>query len=79
LELRKDLFTSRNRIVPFRLGLVALADAGRVWMDGLDEHFWHTSAGGGLYISPLDMLVLQGTYAVSDDDAIVDVRLGFFF
>jgi hypothetical protein len=79
LDFRQDLFSSRHRTLPFRLGLVAFADAGRVWVDGLPEHFWHTSVGGGIFISPLNMLVLQGSYGVSDDDALIDVRMGFFF
>lgn len=79
-ELRSDLFSSHNGVLPFRLGLIALADVGRVWLDGADEGpFWHHAVGGGLFISPLNMVVVQGTYAVSDDDALVDVRLGFFF
>lgn len=79
-EVRADLFTSRNAVLPFRMGLIALADAGRVWVDATDNgRLWHHAVGGGLFISPLNMLVLQGTYAVSDDDALVDVRIGFFF
>lgn len=79
-EVRADLFTSRNAVLPFRLGLIALADAGRVWVDAARNNpLWHHAFGGGIFISPLNMVVLQGTYAVSDDDALVDVRLGFFF
>ncbi|MBL7953205.1 MAG: metallophosphoesterase [Flavobacteriales bacterium] len=79
-EIRADLFTSRNAVLPFRLGIIGLADAGRVWVDAADNSpLWHHAFGGGLFIRPLNMIVLQGTYAVSDDDALVDVRLGFFF
>lgn len=80
LEVRGDLFTSRNSVLPFRLGAIALADVGRVWVDdAVNVPRWHHAFGGGLYVCPLDMVVLQGTYAVSDDDALVDIRLGFFF
>jgi hypothetical protein len=79
-EVRSNLLSSRNGVPPFRLGLIALADVGRVWVDGADNGaFWHHAFGGGLFISPLNMVVVQGTYAVSDDDQLVDVRLGFFF
>ncbi|HEX2617896.1 MAG TPA: BamA/TamA family outer membrane protein [Flavobacteriales bacterium] len=79
-EVRSNLLSSRNGVLPFRLGLIALADVGRVWVDGADNGaFWHHAFGGGLFISPLNMVVVQGTYAVSDDDQLVDVRLGFFF
>ncbi len=78
-ELRVDLFKARNIALPFKVGLSAFADAGRVWVDGRHEHFWHTALGGGFYISPLNMLVLNASYAVSDDDEVFDLRLGFFF
>ena len=80
LELRSDLFNSHNGFLPFRLGVIALADAGRVWVFGADNSpMWHHAFGGGIFLSPLDMIVLQATYAVSDDDDLLDVRLGFFF
>jgi len=79
-EVRSDLFNSRNKVLPFKLGLIALADAGRVWVDdATNPPIWHHAFGGGLFLSPLNMVVLEGTYAVSDDDALVDVRIGFFF
>lgn len=78
-ELRVDLFKARNPVLPFKVGLCAFADAGRVWVDGRHEHFWHSALGGGFYISPLNMLVLHASYAVSDDDDAIDLRLGFFF
>lgn len=78
-ELRVDLFRARNAALPFKVGLTAFCDAGRVWVDGLHEHYWHTAVGGGLYISPLNMLVINTSYTVSDDDQVFDLRLGFFF
>jgi hemolysin activation/secretion protein len=78
-ELRVDLFNYKNKVAPFRVGVLAFADAGRVWYDGTSDHTWHRSFGGGLYISPFNMVVLQGSYAVSDVDSTVDIRLGFFF
>ncbi len=80
LEVRSDLLSSHNGFLPFRLGLIALADAGRVWVFGThNSPMWHHAFGGGFFLSPLDMVVLQATYAVSDDDDLLDVRLGFFF
>jgi hypothetical protein len=36
------------------LGLLGLADVGRVWMDGSSPGGWHTGYGGGLWFSVLD-------------------------
>lgn len=40
-------------LIPMRVGLLALADGGRVWLDGEASDKWHTSAGGGLLLHPL--------------------------
>ncbi len=80
IELRSDILTWKNSFIPFRVGVIALADAGRVWLfEAPNAPVWHHAFGGGIYISPLNMIVLQATYSASDDDALVDVRLGFFF
>ncbi|HVH13928.1 MAG TPA: BamA/TamA family outer membrane protein, partial [Longimicrobium sp.] len=31
------------------LGLIGLADAGRVWFDGESDGDWHTAAGAGVF------------------------------
>lgn len=37
-------------IFPGRIGVLGLADAGRVYLDGRSPGGWHTSAGGGLWL-----------------------------
>ena len=31
------------------LGLIGLADAGRVWFDGVSDGDWHSAVGGGVF------------------------------
>jgi len=38
---------------PEDYGVFALADAGRVWLDGERSRRWHTAAGGGLWFAYL--------------------------
>jgi hypothetical protein len=52
-ELRTFL-TRFNFISRGDLGVIALADAGRVWVDGESPGAWHTGVGGGLWIGILD-------------------------
>ena len=33
------------------LGVIGLADAGRVWVDGVSEGEWHTAVGGGVFFA----------------------------
>ena len=38
-------------VLPFRYGLVGLADVGRVFVHGESSSRWHTGAGGGLWLA----------------------------
>jgi hypothetical protein len=38
-------------ILPAHWGVFGLADAGRVWLEGEDSNTWHTSFGGGIWVS----------------------------
>jgi hemolysin activation/secretion protein len=58
-DLRVRVTRSRNRIVPFTVGLYGGFDYGRVWLKGEDSEVWHNSYGGGLWITPVDALVFS--------------------
>lgn len=79
LELRQPV--GRLRLVlPMTFGLVALAEAGRVFVEGERSDIWHAGAGGGFYLAPLGArAVLSATAASSDDGTGVYVRAGFAF
>jgi hypothetical protein len=46
-----------NFLVRSDVGLIALADAGRVWLNGQSDGGWHTSAGGGIWFAALGRAV----------------------
>lgn len=52
VELRVPV-SDVNFFVRGKLGVFALADAGKVWMDGASPGGWHTGLGGGLWVSAL--------------------------
>jgi hypothetical protein len=52
-DLRLRLFRA-TILVPSHFGVFGLADAGRVWLEGEDSETWHTSVGGGIWISALN-------------------------
>jgi hypothetical protein len=68
-ELRVPLFGS--------VGALALADAGRVWVDGESEGGWHAAAGAGAYLragaQTLSVFYAQG------ERGILYLRLGLPF
>ena len=63
-ELRQPLGQVRL-LVRGRVGVFALADAGRVWLDGESPGDWHTDVGGGVWFETLGN-VLTFTYARGD-------------
>lgn len=69
VELRAPLFR--------RVGVLALADAGRVWHDGDSGGGWHTAAGAGAYLragaQTLSVFYTQG------ERGILYLRLGLPF
>lgn len=76
-ELR--LFAGR---LPFGdLGVLGLADAGRVWVTGEASNRWHAAAGGGVWIAWQHRRAntLSLAVAKSPERTAVYVRAGFMF
>ncbi len=42
-----------SAFLPFRYGLIAFFDRGRVWYQGNSAGGWHDGYGGGFYIAPV--------------------------
>ena len=49
-------------ILPGDIGVLGIADVGRVFLDGQTSDKWHTAAGGGLWLSWLGGI---GSFAIS--------------
>jgi len=79
VDLRLKLFSFRSYLFPATLGLVAFHDVGRVWAQGEDSDIWHTGKGFGLWISPLNTLVINFNYAFGEDENLPSLRFGFLF
>lgn len=41
-------------LFPSEFGIVAVSDAGRVFLEGESSDRWHVSGGGGLWLAPVD-------------------------
>jgi outer membrane protein assembly factor BamA len=79
LDLRMRLFTIKTYLFPAYAGILAFNDVGRVWVDGEKSNVWHHGYGGGLWLSPYNTAVISLLYAVSREDRIPMLRVGFFF
>ena len=67
-ELRLRLGNPRV-VVPVNMGIFGFADAGCVYLDGASPGGWHTSLGGGIWLSPIGQpYMLRAGFGVSDDE-----------
>jgi hypothetical protein len=78
-EIRLKLFDIRTYILPGSLGLIAFNDIGRVWQDGETSHAWHDGFGGGIYFSPVNLLVITAAIGHSKEDTMPYFTFGFKF
>jgi hypothetical protein len=79
-ELRSSLGTANLGVARGNLGVIALADAGRVYFNGSSQGDWHTTVGGGLWFSLLDH-AYTGTVIVArgDDGTRTYLKFGLPF
>ncbi len=78
-DLRLKLFSSINEILPFTMGLMGGVDYGRVWLEGEDSDTWHVGYGGGLWVAPVDFIVLNFGYFLNEEEERFSFRVGFDF
>ncbi|MEO5563121.1 MAG: BamA/TamA family outer membrane protein [Chitinophagaceae bacterium] len=78
-ELRIALANFKTYLFPGALGILGFYDTGRVWADNDNTNKWLSGYGGGFWISPLKRMVLTATYAMSEEDKIILIGLGWRF
>ena len=78
-DIRAALGSSNNAILPFSFGLTGSFDYGRVWSPDETSDTWHSSAGGGIWIAPLNLSIISFNYNKSDVDSRFMIRLGHAF
>ena len=80
-EARLQLLTFNAYLFPGKLGIMGLADAGRVYSDndvrtGIGA--FHTGYGGGVYVDILKQAVINVTYSIGEEK-LVFVGFDFLF
>jgi outer membrane protein assembly factor BamA len=58
-----------------KIGLLALFDDGRVWVNNEQSSTLHSAYGGGLILAPLNKFTGVLSYAVSPEGGIVQIRI----
>jgi len=78
-ELRWRLSNFKTYLFPGSLGLVFFADAGRVWMPNYTYSKTAFGYGAGFWFSPLRRIMITINYAISDEDKIPFLTMGWRF
>ncbi|WP_205503511.1 BamA/TamA family outer membrane protein [Rufibacter psychrotolerans] len=78
-EARLRLFSFTTYLFPASIGVFGFHDIGRVWMEGENSKKWHRSHGGGIWLSPLNQVVLSVGFAASQEENQFLLRGGFQF
>ncbi len=79
IELRVKLFDFTSYLFPGSVGLTGFNDIGRVWIKDEQSRKWHESYGGGIYIVPAQMILVNGFMAFSEEGTYPYINIGFRF
>lgn len=89
IEARLRLASLRTYIFPVSFGILGFHDLGRVWYKDAEGNdptapsgrstTWHSSWGGGLWLTPFNMTVLAAEVGHSEEGNLFYLRLGFLF
>jgi len=78
-DLRLNVFSVPNYILPIDIGLMGHFDVARVWEPDENSKLWHSSYGMGIFVNILDFIILNTTYSISDVDEAFVIRTNFLF
>jgi len=79
LDLRLKLFNFTSYLVPGTVGMIGFTDVGRVWEKGEKSGRWHQGYGGGLFVMPGEVILIQGTVGFSKEASMLYLSVGFNF
>jgi hypothetical protein len=65
--------------VPGNFGIVGFNDIGRVWSKGETSDKWHNGYGGGIYLIPADLVLIQAVLGHSVEGNQPYITFGFRF
>ncbi|MEC5147195.1 BamA/TamA family outer membrane protein [Chitinophaga sp. 212800010-3] len=78
-EIRVKLFDLKTYILPAGVGLIGFNDVGRVWRENETSHVWHDGFGGGIFVAPINAMIITAVIGHSKEETVPYVTLGFKF
>ena len=79
LELRLKVLDFSSYLLPGSLGIIGFNDVGRVWQPGESSDQWHDGYGGGIYLIPAQLVLIEGVVGFSKEGALPYISIGFRF
>jgi hypothetical protein len=79
LELRLKILDFSSYLLPGSVGLIGFNDIGRVWVPGESSDQWHDGYGGGIYLIPAQLVLIEGVVGFSKEGALPYISVGFRF
>jgi len=78
-DIRLDMGKLQNPLTPLKYGVFAGIDHGRVWYNGETSDKWHSSYGGGFWLTILRKFTGKFSYFGSSDGSRFMFQLGMGF
>ncbi|WP_200978712.1 BamA/TamA family outer membrane protein [Echinicola sp. 20G] len=78
-EARIRLSDFTTYLFPATVGVTVFHDIGRVWYKDENSSKWHNSFGAGVWLAPLNLMVLSGTVAISKEGVLPTFTFGYQF
>lgn len=79
IDLRFKLFDFDSYLLPGTIGVVGFNDIGRVWVPEESSDKWHHGYGGGIYIVPAELILVQAVVGHSVEGTLPYISIGFTF
>ncbi|MCG2615517.1 outer membrane protein assembly factor [Terrimonas sp. NA20] len=78
-ELRLKLFNFNSYLLPGSVGVIGFDDIGRIWQPGEHSTEWHNGYGAGLYVNPVELVLIQFSKGFSKEGSINYLTIGYRF
>jgi outer membrane translocation and assembly module TamA len=79
-EIRIKIADINAYLFPAAFGILGFSDVGRVWSDNETSSTWHNGYGGGIWIAPLNKIVVTGSMTYSKEEKNLGlITFGFQF
>ncbi|WP_373524556.1 metallophosphoesterase [Aquiflexum sp.] len=78
-ELRIRFVNFKTYLFPASSGILLFHDVARVWFEGENSRRWHRSTGAGIWIAPLNRVVITGSMGFTREENLLAITFGFQF